>query len=141
SIVYAYMINNFTFSDYLIGIGPYTWENYFTENIGVRIQDPHSFIFSVPGGYGVLGVALYLSLGWVITFKGFLSRNEKARIAAVGLLVITFIKDISTIPTPLGTTHFTFLYWLLFTMMLYYANSAQKSAPDISGNNDIIRDE
>lgn len=113
AIVYSHMLFDFDKFKYIYGIGPYTWREYFDTELGLDIQDPHSWIFSIPGGYGVIGIIFYVKLTLYLfsIYKNY--KEVIARQLIIGVLLIYFVKDIASIPAPLGTTHFTFLFWLL----------------------------
>lgn len=122
TLIYQHMLYDFPFADYLTGIGPYTWREYFNSTLGIDVQDPHSFLFSIPGSYGVAGVAFYIYLGWTLFHCVVTSFDSRTRVMAIGLIILTFIRDAAAIPIPLGTTHFTFFYWFSMGMLFCHQN-------------------
>ncbi|MCS4502498.1 hypothetical protein NYO91_00250 [Arhodomonas aquaeolei] len=118
SDIYWQMLNDFPLTYYIFGVGPHGWAAYFKDTIGLGVSDPHSFVFSVPGAYGVFGIAFYISIS-VVLVRGIKGDNDRSTTAAsVALALVTFVRDAVTIPLPLGSTPFTFWYWVLFAYVL-----------------------
>jgi hypothetical protein len=74
---------------WLIGIGPHRWIPEYQMRLGFPFDSPHNVVLELWGGYGIVGVALYLVL--LVTLTRPLARSASLRLSAP-----TFILAVTT---------------------------------------------
>ena len=126
-VAWTAVVQNLSFTDWTFGIGLSAWPEFFGQNAGFELSDPHSVILSVPGTFGLAGILLYLCILVVLAEKYFSGNgNTGSRIAILGMLTLLLGKDLASIPTLLGNTPLTYLVWLCLTLTILMP--ARKSA-------------
>lgn len=114
------VINGLTFPDWLFGIGLSAWPDFFSYNVGFTLSDPHSYILSVPGTFGITGVVFYLYL-FKQLFTKTTSKRSSVFVKSIGLflLLLFFGRDIASIPSILGNTQLNYIVWVLLGLFFY----------------------
>jgi len=106
------VMQTFTIPDWLFGTGLAYWPILFEQNLGYSLSDPHTYLLSIPGTYGLLGVMFYVLMG--LRLAGVVKNESGAKAAlAFILLILFFVKDIASIPYLIGNTPLTLLIWML----------------------------
>jgi len=123
AIAWAATISKFSWSDWLFGTGIAYWPTFLERNAGFALSDPHNYLLSIPGTYGILGIALYLVLAGCIV-SAFRAGHGYSRVAAASLFVMFFVADAVNIPYVIGNTPITACIWAAITALC-----AQRSAP------------
>lgn len=103
--------------DWLFGTGLAFWPNLFLRTLGYGLSDPHTYLLSIPGTYGVFGIMLYAVLAFIL-IRRYRQTTGATRIIAGSLLILFFVKDLVSIPYLLGNTPITLLIWTLLAMSL-----------------------
>lgn len=111
------VLGTFTWSDWLLGTGIAHWPILFEKQMGVPLADPHTWLLSLPGTFGVLGSAFFISIILTLLFIA-LRRKGNEQMVAVAMLVLFLVKDLFSIPYLLGNTPLSFLIWLILGMLL-----------------------
>lgn len=122
-------IDRFTLSDWLFGRGLSNWKIFFFSEIGVPLQDPHSYLLSVPGTYGLMGVIFYIVLGLILAKAA--AELKQSRLLILMVICIVFIVDAFEVLITLGNTPLTILLW--FAMMNVIEKS-ESSLPLLASN-------
>jgi len=107
-------VNSFSLFDWIFGTGLSAWPQFFQQNLGYKLSDPHSYILSIPGTFGILGVFFYCMVALILGKVLFVSSGGGRALAAC-LLGLFFVKDAVSIPYLLGNTPVTILVWILLS--------------------------
>jgi hypothetical protein len=108
---WALVIQEMTIKDWIFGLGLNHWGEFFRDAGGLLLLNPHSYLITIPGTYGLTGVILYLVLAKQLL--GRVMGSEPAIKAAAWMFLIQFfVTDAVTVPHLLGNTALTFLIWL-----------------------------
>ena len=111
------VLEKFDWMSWVFGTGLSHWQVLFDENLSFRLSDPHTFLLSIPGTFGAVGVVFFLVLIFALAKIAYYSTGSR-RILAVSLMTLFLIKDLVSIPYLLGNTPITFLIWILITLVL-----------------------
>lgn len=118
--------HSFGMFDWVFGTGLAYWQVLFEQNLGFSLSDPHTYLLSIPGTYGVLGIALYVMVGVTLLEMAWKGKGG-VRAMAWALLVLFFVKDAASIPYLIGNTPLTVLIWMLIAGTFLSGNlSAQE---------------
>lgn len=112
----------FGVTEWLFGTGLSYWNSFFLAHLGTTLSDPHSFIYSIPGMFGILGVFFYIALAAVVMKQIFFGKGNKPVIAAM-LFVLLFIKDLASMPCVFSNTTVSYMIWIC--IMSLYMKSAE----------------
>ncbi|MGB9430439.1 MAG: hypothetical protein WCC11_11300 [Gammaproteobacteria bacterium] len=126
-----YVISNFTLTDWLVGTGLASWPTMFQHALGFRLADPHTWVLSVPGSFGFIGLLFYAYLGMRLLLSGF-AGSARVRFLAFVLLYVIFIIDLFEIMLPLGNTPVTYVLWLLIGLCLNCKRTSTRERVAIS---------
>lgn len=111
------VIRRFDWRAWIFGTGLSSWKPFFSNAVRFTLSDPHSYILSIPGTFGILGIFFYIFLG-IALFQRLLSlANPSGRALALFLLALFFGKDLVSIPYVLGNTPITYLIWLCLGLL------------------------
>ncbi len=121
-MMWSEILSDFNVMNWFFGVGFGYWPIFFMDHLDIVIHDPHSYIFSIPGNFGFLGVLLYFILFFVLVRKYLLSK-EIRRILSALLLFLFFVKDAFSYPYFLGNTPLTFMIWGLLTVLFQSGNT------------------
>jgi hypothetical protein len=110
ALAWSAILDKFTWSDWVFGTGIAYWPVFLERTVGFSLSDPHSFLFSIPGTYGVAGVAFYLTLA-LFLYTAYRRNTGYLRVVAVALATMCFVVDASSIPYVIGNTPITMLIW------------------------------
>lgn len=116
AIAWSAIADNFTWKDWLFGTGIAYWPRFLERYTGIRLSDPHTYLLSVPGTYGALGILTYMMLaafliGAARRTSGYL------RALAVALIGMFFVVDAVSIPYVIGNTPITMQIWGLIAAL------------------------
>lgn len=114
---WKYVVSNFTAVDWLIGTGLASWPAIFQTALGFKLADPHTWVLSVPGSFGLFGLLFYAYLFVQLILAAY-SANARIRFLALTLLYLVFLIDLFEIMLPLGNTPVTYVIWLLIGLCL-----------------------
>ncbi|MFP7753267.1 O-antigen ligase family protein [Thermodesulfobacteriota bacterium B35] len=106
------ILQKFDLFNWLIGTGTSHWPVFFERQLTFSLADPHSFILSIPGSYGLVGILFYLIL-LVLILKRAVHRTGATRMLACSLLLLFFVKDLYSVPYIIGNTPMSFVIWLI----------------------------
>ena len=110
AVAWSAVLENFTWSDWLFGTGLAYWPVFLEKAVGFTLSDPHTYLLSIPGTYGVAGVAFYVALA-LFVFSSFRRGTGYLRLVAVALGTMFYIVDLTSIPYIVGNTPLTMLIW------------------------------
>ena len=121
------VINGLTLPDWLFGIGLSAWPDFFSYSVGFTLSDPHTYILSVPGTFGITGVIFYLYL-FKQLFSKAMSNKTGVFVRSIGifLLLLFFGRDIASIPSILGNTQLNYIVWILLGLFFYMSKSESR---------------
>jgi hypothetical protein len=117
ALAWSLVVEKFDWTAWVFGTGLSHWQVLFDSELPFRLSDPHSYLLSIPGTFGVLGVLLFSALIAVLARVAIKSRGSR-RVLAISLLILFLVKDLVSIPYILGNTPITLLIWVLLTMVL-----------------------
>lgn len=109
---------SFGWKEWLFGTGLSYWKYFFEWKLGFSLSDPHTYLISVPGTFGLVGVLFYLSLAAFI-INAIARSSSTNRVLGAFLFILIFIKDLVSIPYVFGNTQMTFLLWGGLTLLFY----------------------
>lgn len=113
-VVWKLVIDKFGIQDWLLGTGIGHWKVFMERELHFTLSDPHNYLLSIPGTYGLLGVITY-----VILFFGLLrvviSGSGVSRFVSLSMMFAFFIIDLTNIPYFIGNTPLTLLIWTALT--------------------------
>ncbi len=142
ALAWLAVIHRFSALDWIFGTGYGYWPVFFRRNFGWTLSDPHSYILSIPGTYGFIGVVFYMLLAAFLAERA-LATKEFLRWVVIALIAMFFIADAVSIPYVIGNTPITLIIWvILFGVasvgepreLRYKAFSGEENAPgDLSG--------
>jgi hypothetical protein len=112
------VIEDFGWIQWTAGTGLTHWDTLF-ENVYFedRVSDPHNWILSVIGMFGLLGMAFYLMLGTFL-LRAARNNSQPRCVAALSLLVLYFGRDLLGVQYVLNNHPNTCLNWLLLCLLL-----------------------
>ena len=118
--VWQSVLEGLSLFDWIFGIGLSAWPVFFNEKLGYTLSDPHTYILSVPGTFGLIGIFFYIYLFKSLYFKTFFLKNSAlTKILGLVLILLFFGRDIASIPSILGNTQTNFVVWLLLGSFYY----------------------
>lgn len=133
SIAWDLLRKEFGVTEWIFGTGFSYWNSFFMAHIGKTLADPHSFVFSVPGMFGILGVIFYFALACIIIKQIFFGKGNKAVMAAM-LFILVFIKDLASVPYVLSNSTVSYMIWIcIMSMCMKHIKSK-----DINKNGTVI---
>lgn len=126
AIAWSAVVSNFTWRDWLFGTGIAYWPRFLERYTGFRLSDPHTYLLSIPGTYGALGVVTYMMLAAFLIIavrrtSGFV------RALAIALIGMFFVVDAVSIPYVIGNTPITMQIWGLLAALGGAASAANGS--------------
>ncbi len=111
------VILNFNWYDWLIGIGLSHWPVFFESYIGVRLADPHTWLLSIPGTFGMPGVIFYFAVIFSL-IKVVNKGVGSTKAVAMSMLVLLLVKDMFSVQYLIGNTPLSFLIWFILSMTI-----------------------
>lgn len=116
SQAWSLVIETLDWFSWTLGTGLSHWPVLFEENLTFKLSDPHTYLLSLPGTFGVFGVTLFVV---IVVGLGRLAISDRGarRVLAVSLLALFLVKDLVSIPYLLGSTPLTLLIWILLTLV------------------------
>jgi hypothetical protein len=111
------VIREFRWDDWLFGVGLSHWRIFFGSHAGIPAADPHTYLLSAPGMFGILGTLFYVFTAVILTsvFRGSDQRNS---LLALLLILILFFKDLVSFPCYIQNSPLSFLIWLSLTLSM-----------------------
>lgn len=124
------VIDNFTVWDWLLGSWMGHWRAFFEEYAGFSMSDPHCWILSALGTFGVAGLAFY---GYLIWSLGTTGRREdvKSRLAAFFLIAMLLGKDLTSTQYLFNQNTISYLIWL--SVGLIFMQIPESAVEELSG--------
>lgn len=120
------VIDGFIPSNWFLGTGLSHWPVFFEKTVGFKLSDPHTWIFSYVGTFGILGFVFFAFVLWRLVSSYFL-HAAGGRALMICLLVLLLIKDAVSIPYLLGNTPLTWFIWVLIFSVCSVHSGAQHS--------------
>lgn len=111
------IMQTFDVADWLLGTGLAYWPILFEQNLGFSLSDPHTYLLSIPGTYGILGVMFYILIGMTLFREAYYEPGPRRALALI-LAALFFVKDLASIPYLIGNTPLTLLIWILISGLL-----------------------
>ena len=110
---WALTLKEFDTLKWIFGTGLSYWPIFFESHLGFSLSDPHSYLLSIPGTFGIIGVIFYFIL-IVILVKNLINQTTlRKKLAIWALLSLIIVKDAVSIPYLFGNTPLTYLIWLI----------------------------
>jgi len=110
AVAWLAVVQSFNWTDWVFGTGIAYWPVFLERTVGFSLSDPHTWVLSIPGTYGLIGVAFYALLG-LFLFNSVRQTSGYLRSVAIGLACMFFIVDASSIPYVIGNTPITMMIW------------------------------
>lgn len=116
SLAWSYVLTGLPDFAWLTGTGLSHWPIFFFEKLPFTLSDPHTFVLSYIGTFGLPGVMFFFYILFRI-LKRYHTASSQRKFLLIALLIILLVKDLVSTPYLLGNTPLTFLIWLL----IFYA--------------------
>lgn len=110
AVAWLAVVQSFHWTDWVFGTGIAYWPVFLERTVGFTLSDPHTWVLSIPGTYGLVGIAFYLLLA-LFLFNTARQTTGYLRSVAIGLACMFFIVDASSIPYVIGNTPLTMMIW------------------------------
>jgi hypothetical protein len=120
AVAWSAILNTFKWTDWVFGTGIAYWPVFLQRTVGFSLSDPHSYLFSIPGTYGLAGMAFYLMLA-LFLYAAFRRATGYLRMVAVALATMFFVVDATSIPYVIGNTPITMLIWTALSALGMHA--------------------
>lgn len=104
-------IHNLTSEQWLFGSGLSHWPVFLKYYVGYPGADPHSWVFSMAGSFGTLGILFYLYLGWAL-FKRGLFAEQRFRAISLCLILLLLGRDLANVQYVVNNHAMGALYWI-----------------------------
>lgn len=104
-------IHNLTREQWLYGSGLSHWPVFLKYYVGYPGADPHNWIFSMAGSFGLPGLLFYACLGFVLLRRG-LTGPRRYRAIALCLFVLLLGRDLANVQYVVNNHAMGSLYWL-----------------------------
>lgn len=124
NIAWRAVINGFEWNNWLFGTGLSHWPVFFEKSVGFRLSDPHTWVFTYAGTFGVLGFLFFAYVIWSLLYR-YMSHPPIGKALALCLGGLLLVKDAVSIPYLLGNTPLTWFIWLL----IFYVCSGKLRQP------------
>jgi hypothetical protein len=111
AIMWGAVINEFSWKEWILGTGLSHWPELFAGYEKIPARDPHSFLLSIPGTFGIVGIIYYLAIAYIL-FKFLRDKLVWKRMISMCLILIIFIRDLVEIPLFLHNSPMSYLIWL-----------------------------
>jgi hypothetical protein len=117
-ILWEAVIEDFGWTQWMFGVGLTHWDALFEYvYFDDRVSDPHNWVLSATGMFGLLGIAFYLLLGRIL-FGTARRSTQPRRVAALCALAMYFGRDLMGVQYVLNNHPNTCLNWLLLCLLL-----------------------
>lgn len=120
-------IHNLTGEQWMFGSGLSHWPVFLKYYVGYPGADPHSWIFSMAGSFGSLGILFYLYLGLTLLKRG-LFAEQRYRAIALCLILLLLGRDLANVQYVINNHAMGALYWIAISS----AFVPPEVAPDVS---------
>jgi len=104
-------IHNLSREQWLFGSGLSHWPVFLKYYVGYPGADPHSWVFSMAGSFGSLGILFYLYLGLAL-FKRGLFAEQRYRAIALCLILQLLGRDLANVQYVINNHAMGALYWI-----------------------------
>ncbi|MEZ6127625.1 MAG: O-antigen ligase family protein [Planctomycetaceae bacterium] len=102
---------NLTREQWLFGSGLSHWPVFLLYYVGYPGADPHNWVFSMAGSFGVFGLLFYVLLGASLFRRG-LSGPKRYRAIALCLLILLLGRDLANVQYVINNHAMGALYWV-----------------------------
>ncbi|MCA9082726.1 MAG: O-antigen ligase family protein [Planctomycetaceae bacterium] len=106
-------LSNLKLSDWMLGFGVSHWPVFFQFYTGSMASDPHNWIMSMGGSYGLPGLLFYSTVGWLL-LKRSLSGPKKLRAISTCLFLLFIARDLANTQYLVNNHPMSCLYWMAF---------------------------
>ncbi|MEZ6061042.1 MAG: hypothetical protein R3C19_11820 [Planctomycetaceae bacterium] len=103
--------------DWLFGMGVTHFPVFFEAHTGMPAADPHNWILSVFGMFGVAGLVFYVYLAWRLG-RQYLTSCGRYRAIVICLVLMYYFRDLSNMPYLLNNHPVTCLNWIVLGVAL-----------------------
>lgn len=104
-------IHNLTREQWLYGSGLSHWPVFLKYYVGYPGADPHNWVFSMAGSFGLPGLLFYTCLGFVLLKRGF-TGPRRYRAIALCLFMLLLGRDLVNVQYVVNNHAMGSLYWL-----------------------------
>jgi hypothetical protein len=125
------IVTNMSYRDWLFGTWLSHWPEFFETHIGYKFSDPHCWIFSALGLFGLMGLLYYAYLArmlWSCMRSGILPR----KLVAALLLIMLFLKDLNSVQYLFNYNPISFLIWFCLGLLLLPTSEWHSDDPSVS---------
>jgi hypothetical protein len=117
-LLWSTVVNDFGPAQWVFGAGLSHWDSLFERvYFDDRVSDPHNWVLSVVGMFGVLGLLFYAKVGATLTRVARTSTQARQAVA-VSLLILFFCRDLMGVQYLLNNHPNTCLNWLLLCLLV-----------------------
>lgn len=130
--IWEVVIENTSWDQWLLGMGLSYWPEFFADNLmvwrNVTVKDPHCYLLSVPGMFGIFGIIFYIFIA-IILYRETYNDQLNKRVIAVFLLITIYIRDLVAVPLLLNNTPISVMIWISIAL-LYSKNYHLQKYPN-----------
>lgn len=119
-----YVLTNFSWMDWLFGTGLASWPMIFQEHLGFPLADPHTWLLSIPGSFGIIGAVFCMYLFIALATKSCAVASGQRYLSLIALYFIFFI-CLFDVMILLGNTPLTYVLYVIVGLALYKSVSHQ----------------
>lgn len=117
-------LHNMRPEDWIFGMGLSHWPVMFTRYLPFSLADPHTWVLSIPGTFGLPGLLFY-GLVAIWLFRQLRTGQHAQRFLAVMMAYGLLVAGLFDIPYLLGNTILTILTWLIMAQIASVAGPGQ----------------
>jgi hypothetical protein len=118
SLLWSAVWEDFTYTDWLFGAGLTFWSNIFGGAFADRdVLDPHNWVLSTIGMFGVTGLAFYVWLAIRLVKAGRMELKSQQALT-VNLLILYFCKDLVSVQYLFNNHPNSCLSWLVLCLAI-----------------------
>lgn len=104
-------LHNLTREQWLFGSGLSHWPVFLKYYVGYPGADPHSWVLSMAGSFGSLGILFYLYLGYTLLKRG-LFAEQRFRAISLCLILLLLGRDLANVQYVINNHAMGALYWI-----------------------------
>ncbi|MEO2047141.1 MAG: O-antigen ligase family protein [Pirellulales bacterium] len=117
-LLWQSVIEDFQLHDWLFGVGLTHWDFLFYHVYSVdRVSDPHNWILSVVGMFGVLGLLFYLRFAYYLANVYWGTGMRTRRAMALSIFILFFLRDFIGVQYIFNNHPNACLSWLLVCLV------------------------
>jgi hypothetical protein len=111
------VLYHMTYRDWIFGTWLANWRSFFETYTDYKFSDPHCWVLSVMGAFGILGLIFYSYVAALLWSAARSSIPSRALVAIL-LLVMLFMKDLNSVQYLFNYNPVSYLIWFNLGLLL-----------------------